>query len=177
MGLTIKVRYLQGFVPVMWAVRSPRTLQKAGSTSNSITYPRSKAAFTLVSFVTGSFYGPVCTPLTRTFPKMVSANLRDGNTSVSPSFSHTHTHASSLTDRRLSLGYGLFYRRTRRGNVELWRLLGGDRAIRRWGLQTPDAVNGFWWPSLGHATKRWRRCDRPRSFRICILPLSRIIQL
>lgn len=52
-------------VPVISVVRSRRALhQKAGSTSNSITYPHSKAASTLVSFVTGSSYGPAYTPLT-----------------------------------------------------------------------------------------------------------------
>jgi len=59
---------------------------KAGLTSNSITYPRSKAAFTLVSFVTGYFYGVACTLLTQTLPVIISANLRDGNTSVLPLF-------------------------------------------------------------------------------------------
>lgn len=51
-------------------------------TYNSITYPRSKAAFTLVSFVTGYFYGVGCTLPAQKLPGIISANPRDGNTSV-----------------------------------------------------------------------------------------------
>jgi len=56
---------ISSLIPAMSIVRSRRTLyEKAGSTSNSITYPHSKAAFTLAFFVTGSSYGPAYTPLT-----------------------------------------------------------------------------------------------------------------
>lgn len=82
---------------IVCAVRSPRMLDKVGSTSNSITYPRSKAAFTLVSFVTGYFYGLACFPLVQKLLMIISANPPDGSRSVPPPFS-----AFGFADSKLS---------------------------------------------------------------------------
>ena len=112
---------------IVCAVRSPRMLDKVGSTSNSITYPRSKAAFTLVSFVTGYFYGLACFPLVQKLLMIISANPPDGSRSVPPPFSaFGFADSNFLTDRRLSLGYGLFNRWKRLHTAEVWRILRGD---------------------------------------------------
>ena len=175
----VHIEILQGSSHIC-VVRSLEVLKKVGSTSNSITYPRSRTAPTLVFFGTGSSCGLACTPLMRNLLKTVSGNLQDGNMSVhlplSPSLSEL-ADTSTPTDRGLPLGYGLFHRWERLHHIKVWRLLRNDCIIWHWGVQTADAVSRPRRSNLGHTTEGRRRCCKPRSRRIYVLPPSDVIQL
>ena len=179
--MTTKVRHFRcSKVLVMCgSLTEDSCTKKAGSTSNSITYPHSRAAFTLVFFVTRSSYGLAYTPPTRALLKTGSGDPQDGNTSVPSLLSLPFSgfaDKTSLADRGLSLGYGLLYRRERLRNAAVWGVLRNDCIIWHWGVQVTNAVSGPLRTSLGRATEGWCRCDKPRSHRICILQSSDVIQ-